>query len=136
MALTVKQEKFAQCIVDGMTQADAYRAAYDAENMKDATIWRKATDVIDHPAVAARVAELKEKVASRAMWTREKSIKALIDAYNEGTPDTKIKAVKELNMMHGFNAPQKIDHTSSDRSMSPTRIELVAIVNSTDTDTE
>ena len=27
--LTPKQEKFAQCVADGMTQADAYRAAYD-----------------------------------------------------------------------------------------------------------
>lgn len=30
MTLTPKQEKFAQCVADGMTQADAYRAAFDA----------------------------------------------------------------------------------------------------------
>jgi len=29
MNLTPKQEKFAQCVADGMTQADAYRVAYD-----------------------------------------------------------------------------------------------------------
>ena len=28
MALTPKQEKFAQCVADGMTQADAYRTAF------------------------------------------------------------------------------------------------------------
>ena len=38
MALTAKQEVFAQAIADGMTQADAYRTAYDAGNMKAETI--------------------------------------------------------------------------------------------------
>jgi hypothetical protein len=33
--LTAKQEAFCQGIADGLGQADSYRAAYDAEGMKD-----------------------------------------------------------------------------------------------------
>jgi hypothetical protein len=40
--LTSKQEKFTQCVAEGMTQADAYRAAYSAGRMKNETIWSKA----------------------------------------------------------------------------------------------
>ena len=120
--LTVKQEKFAHGVVDGMRHTDAYRTAYDAENMKDATISRKASDLMANKLVLDRINELREKVAKKSEWTREMSVKALIDAYNEGQPSVKVSAVKELNLMHGYNAPQKLDHTSSDGSMSPAKL--------------
>ena len=41
--LTAKQEAFAQAVSDGLTLSDAYRKAYDAENMKDSTVWSKAS---------------------------------------------------------------------------------------------
>ena len=39
--LTIKQEKFVQNIMLGMSQADAYRASYNAKNMGDNAIYRK-----------------------------------------------------------------------------------------------
>lgn len=133
--LTVKQEKFAQCVADGMTHSDAYRTAYDSSNMKEASIWRKASELMANKQVLDRINELRAKVAKKSEWTREMSIKALVQAYKEGAPSAKIQAVKELNLMHGYNAPQKLDHTSSDGSMSPpSRIEIVAL--SPDTDSE
>ena len=36
--LTPKQEKFVMALINGMSQRQAYKFAYDAENMKDATI--------------------------------------------------------------------------------------------------
>lgn len=41
--LTAKQEKFILAVVEGMTQADAYRHAYNASNMTDKTIIEKAS---------------------------------------------------------------------------------------------
>ena len=41
--LTAKQEAFCQGIADGLGQADAYRAAYDAEGMKDNVIYARAS---------------------------------------------------------------------------------------------
>ena len=47
----------------------------------------------------------------------------------------KLNAIQQLAKLQGWEAAQKFDHTSSDGSMTPSRIELVApSVNSTDSD--
>jgi hypothetical protein len=40
--LTGKQTQFVQGILKGLSQSDAYREAYDCENMADNSIWREA----------------------------------------------------------------------------------------------
>lgn len=113
MSLTAKQEAFAQGIAKGLGQADAYRAAYDAENMKDATVYNRAGDLMKNGEITARIAELKKEVQNKHLWSREMSVKALIQAYKEGSASAKVAAIKELNLMHGYNAPTeaKLDTT-------------------------
>jgi phage terminase small subunit len=106
--LTAKQEAFCQGIADGLGQADAYRAAYDAEAMKDSTVYPHASRLMNNDKVKARIAELKSQVAEKQLWTREMSVKALVRAYNEGNSSAKVAAVKELNAMHGYNEPAKL----------------------------
>lgn len=106
--LTAKQEAFAQGIADGLGQADAYRAAYDAEGMKDNTIYPRASELMKNSKVTARVAELKAAVQEKQLWSREMSVKALVQAYKEGSGAVKVSAVKELNAMHGYNEPAKM----------------------------
>ena len=110
--LTAKQEAFCQGIADGLGQADAYRMAYDAERMKDNTIYSKASVLMSDGKVAARVAELKSQVAEKQLWTREMSVKGLMSAYRialEAKASTGMTAaVKELNIMHGYNEPTKL----------------------------
>lgn len=106
--LTAKQEAFCQGIADGLGQADAYRAAYDAEAMKDSTVYPHASRLMNNDKVKARIAELKAQVAEKQLWTREMSVKALVRAYNEGNSSAKVAAVKELNSMHGYNEPAKL----------------------------
>lgn len=119
MALTPKQEKFAQCVADGMTQADAYRIAFDVKvGTKAQTIHDGASKLMGKSEVSHRVAELREKLTQKGLWTREMSVQALLAAYQEGNASVKVSAVKELNAMHGFNAPKKVDVTNSDGSMS------------------
>ena len=43
--LTVKQEKFVQNILNGMTQRQAYKDAYNAGNMKDETTLKEAKNL-------------------------------------------------------------------------------------------
>ena len=45
MSLTTKQEIFVQRLLEGNTQAEAYRFAYNCENMKDKTIIEKASTI-------------------------------------------------------------------------------------------
>jgi hypothetical protein len=115
--LTAKQELFAQCIADGMGQADAYRTAYDAEGMADSTIYPKASRMLNEGKIRARVDELKAMVVEKQLWTREMSVKGLIQAYriaqDAKTSTGMTAAVKELNVMHGFNEPTKLSITGN-----------------------
>lgn len=106
MKLTAKQEKFAQGIADGMNQSDAYRAAYNAGGMKDNSINVNASKMMADAKVALRANELKAALAEKALWTREDSVTALasIARGGESRPGEIVSAIKELNLMHGFNA--------------------------------
>ena len=108
MTLTVKQEAFAQGIADGLDQASAYRAAYDAEGMADNTIYARASELVRNSKVADRIAELKGALAERVLWTREMSVKALVQTFRESAGSVRVAAVKELNAMHGYNEPSKL----------------------------
>ena len=106
--LTAKQEAFCQGIADGLGQADAYRAAYDAEDMKENSVYVQASKLMKNPKITQRIAELKSQVQEKQLWSREMSVKALVQAYREGSGSVKVAAVKELNAMHGYNEPAKL----------------------------
>ena len=44
--LTAKQRKFAENVINGMGIAEAYRNSYDAENMKPASVQRRAAELM------------------------------------------------------------------------------------------
>jgi len=111
--LTAKQEAFAQGIADGMGQAESYRAAYDAGDMKDNTIYPHASKLMKNDKVRTRINELRESVQEKQLWSREMSVKALVAAYREGSGSVKVAAVKELNAMHGYNEPAKLNISGS-----------------------
>lgn len=67
--LTPKQEIFCQGVAKGLSQADAYRAAYASENMKDDTIQQCASRLMADRKVAARVRELQDAAAKKAVMT-------------------------------------------------------------------
>lgn len=107
--LTAKQEAFAQGVANGLTVSDAYRKAYNSEGTSK-TINEMGSKQLANPKIRARVDELKSKLVAKALWTREKSVQALA-AIAEGAdkPAEIVAAVKELNAMHGFNAPSKME---------------------------
>jgi len=59
--LTVKQYNFCQHYQLTGNASEAYRMAYNAENMKTETIHRKATEVMGNGKVAARIQELQRQ---------------------------------------------------------------------------
>ena len=72
MKLTPKQERFAQEVASGKSQADAYRAAFDVNvGTKPETIQQSACRLMADPKVSARVAELREPVVQKAQITLE-----------------------------------------------------------------
>jgi phage terminase small subunit len=111
--LTAKQEKFCQSIADGMNQSDAYRAAYSAGNMKDSSINVKASELMADGKLKVRVKELQSALADKALWTREDSVLGLrsIAMAGKSKANEITAAIKELNLMHGYQAPLKSELT-------------------------
>lgn len=75
--LTAQQERFAQNIIMGMSQAEAYRNAYNTKKMTDKTVWEKASRLMATDKVRARVDELRAQVADKAIMTAEERLKFL-----------------------------------------------------------
>lgn len=71
MSLTPKQEAFCLAYLETGNASEAYRRAYNAENMKPESINRKAKDVIDNVKIAARLAELRKPAIRKAQMTLE-----------------------------------------------------------------
>ena len=63
-ALTPKQEAFAVEYVGTGNASEAYRRAYNATNMKRDTIHSRASELLKHGGIAARVAQLKVHLAA------------------------------------------------------------------------
>lgn len=108
--LTPKQEKFAQCVSSGMTQADAYRKSFNVKTTtKPETVISNSSQLMANTHIAQRVSDLREQLSNKALWTREESVQALKNVLVDGKGTEVVSAVKELNSMHGYNAPIKID---------------------------
>ena len=115
MSLTPKQEKFAQDVASGKSQADAYRAAFNCAKSKPETVIQSASRLMADPNISARVGQLKAQLSEKALWTREDSVRILADIAKDEEASRKDKtgAIKVLNEMHGFNAPQKVEHSGA-----------------------
>lgn len=75
--LTPKREKFVQGIVEGMSQAEAYRSAYSCKNMSDNAIYREASELMKDPKVSQRVSELREKMMNEKIMSAQERLELL-----------------------------------------------------------
>jgi hypothetical protein len=79
MKLTPKQEAFAQAIVTGINQSDAYRAAYKVRpGTKPVSINVAASKLMADANIALRVAKLRETVAKKSQITLETHLSDLL----------------------------------------------------------
>ena len=101
--LTQKQEQFCQNIIKGMSQSDAYRAAYPGTKMSDKSIWEKSSTLAKSVKVRERIKELRDAQAVPAIMTlneRLEWLSKLIRSKKEDTSD-KLKASDQMNKIEG-----------------------------------
>ena len=101
--LTAKQEQFVQNIIQGMSQADAYRSAYNTSRMSDKTIWENASRLMADSKVTARLTELRNELAKPSIMSAQERLEwltQLIKSEEETTSD-KLKATDIMNKMTG-----------------------------------
>lgn len=101
MALTPKQEAFAQAVASGMNQSDAYRAAYSAGKMKPSSVNVNASKLSADAKVAQRVAELREPVAKRAQITLESHLDDLLRLRNMAAKEKQYSAAITAEVARG-----------------------------------
>jgi len=119
--LTAKQEKFVRNLVQGMSQREAYKNSYDAENMTDKTIDEEACRLFNDSKISARYQELIERAATASVMTAQERLEFLTEVikdiqrehkisitedgkieYDEPADlNTKLKAVDLMNKMQG-----------------------------------
>ena len=80
MALTIKQENFCMVYIETGNASEAYRQAYNCENMSEVTINRKAHEVKENGNVTARIKELKSVHTKRHELTVDDLVKQLDEA--------------------------------------------------------
>jgi hypothetical protein len=87
MALTPKQEKFAQKYVECGNASEAYRCAYDVgENTTDESVHVLASNVKNDVKVSLRIKEIRNNLSDRHDVTRDSLIKLhmrMIEAWEE-----------------------------------------------------
>jgi hypothetical protein len=111
-----KEEAFCQYALTEKSIADAYRKAFPhTKSWKDKSVHERSSKLFNSAKIVSRLAELKAELASKCLWTREQSVEVLKEiATRQEDKDQgiapardadRISSIKELNAMHGFNAP-------------------------------
>lgn len=77
MALTPKQEAFCLAYLKTGNASEAYRQAYNAENMKPESINVNASKLLSNTKVALRLAELNKSAVSDSVMTRQRALERL-----------------------------------------------------------
>ena len=100
--LTGKQERFALGVVEGMSLADAYRMAYDAENMAEHTLHNEASRLAGQEKIRSRIRELREELEAQSIASAQERLEFLTEVIRGERPvSDKLKAVDLMNKMTG-----------------------------------
>lgn len=119
MSLTPKQEAFARAYVETSNASEAYRRAYNAENMKRESIAVEACKLLDDPNVAQMVQSLKEEALQRHRLTVDDLLRELEEArmaaYQQEKPQAAAMVAASMGKakLLGLEAPTKVAQTDS-----------------------
>ena len=97
MSLTTKQEIFVQRLIEGYSQREAYKFAYNCEKMKDTTIDVEASKLLANPKVSIRYEELKNELKQKMFYTVEKANDDLEWIKLKAKEDIEYRGIKQAN---------------------------------------
>ena len=108
--LTTKQEVFVQKLIEGCSQRESYKFAYEADNMKNETIDKRASELFSKGEIKGRYEELKNELKEKAFYTVEKANDDLNWIKLKAKEDIEAKGIKQANSNAYLNAvKQQID---------------------------
>jgi len=77
--LTPKQEKFVRNLIQGMSQREAYKNSYDAENMTDKSIDEEACRLFNDSKISSRYKELQDRLEDATIMTAKERLEYLTE---------------------------------------------------------
>jgi len=103
----VMQRTFCENIAAGMKQAPAARNAGYSSPSKAADTLLKKSDI------QAQIEQMRDDTRKAGLVTRERSIEGILEAIEHARivndPGAMIRGWQELNRMHGYHAPMKVE---------------------------
>lgn len=100
--LTEKQENFIRQVLQGQSQAQAYRNVYDAAGMSDASVYTEAARLMRKTAVRQRLEQLRKELEDAAIASARERLELLTQIIRGERPvGDKLKAVDLMNKMTG-----------------------------------
>lgn len=130
--LTSQRARYAQLVASGLTQADAYRQAYPrSQKWTNASVAKKASELMADERVSGRVAELQKEVAKGAVATARDLAEGLTQIFLEakekdGNRRIAIQAAEVLSKLLGYNAAVKTEaRVETVANMSDERMEEI-----------
>ena len=115
--LTIKQEKYAQGLFSGLTQREAYKQAYNCENMTDKSIDEVACVLAADLKVSSRIQELEDELRLRNMATVEKVLSEMakvgFTAVDGARVNDKLRALEMMGKHLGMFT-EKVEVSSPD----------------------
>ena len=97
LMLTTKQEVFVQKLIEGCSQRESYKFAYNANNMKNETIDKRASELFSKGEIKGRYEELKNELKEKAFYTVEKANDDLNWIKLKAKEDIEAKGIKQAN---------------------------------------
>lgn len=122
MSLTPKQEKFCQSIVSGKSQADAYREAFNAQNMKAETIHKRASELMARGDIKGRVDEIRGPVVEQVQISLKTHLDDLLRLRNMAAKELQLSVALSAEISRGKASglyTERVDATITTRTLEP-----------------
>lgn len=123
--LTLKQQKFCRAYVETGNASEAYRRAYDTENMSGSTVNNEAYKLLQRPDITARIAEIELQAAERHKISVDSLIAELEEARQLARETLNPTALQSATMnkakLLGLDKPAPSD---DDGPPQPARVEI------------
>lgn len=111
MSLTQKQENFCLAYIETGNASEAYRRAYNTENMKESSINVNASKLLADANIALRIAELREPVVAKAQITLEQHLADLKRLRDLAEASEKFGPAVQAEMARGKASGLYVDKT-------------------------
>ena len=109
MSLTTKQEIFVQRLIEGYSQREAYKFAYEASNMKDTTVDVRACELFKDSKIQVRYQELLNEHKQKALWNRSKAEEKLMWLLDKSQEDIEYRGLKQANSNSMLNTIKELN---------------------------